>query len=143
MMRLLLPLLLAPMLLSGCATPKYACGVPDGIGCKPLSEVQRIAQNGTLKLREAPDHLNNDTGEKPRSDLEKLISGKAKSEPQQPVIETRSTQGVVATVSPGMPILTPPRTLRVWVARWSDDEGTLHDETYLYLRLDNGQWRLE
>lgn len=143
MMRLILPLLFAPLLLSGCATPKYACGVPDGIGCKPLSEVQQMAQNGTLKLREAPDHLNSSTGEKPRSDLEKLVSGKARSEPQQPVIETRNTQGVVANVTPGTPILVPPRTLRVWVARWSDDEGTLHDETYLYLRLDNGQWRLE
>lgn len=141
MMRLVLSLLLAPMLLSGCATPKYACGVPDGIGCKPLSEVQQMAQNGTLKLREAPDHLNSSTRDKPRSDLEKLVNSKAVTKPTQAVIADK--HGVVATVSPGMPILTPPRTLRVWVARWSDDEGALHDETYLYLRLDNGQWRLE
>ena len=143
MKRLVLPLLLTPTLLSGCATPKYACGAPDGIGCKPLSEVQQMAQNGTLQQREAPDHINGKSRAKPRSDLDRLIDGNAKSEPHEAVIETRHAQGIVATVSPGMPILAPPRTLRVWIARWSDDEGTLHDENYLYLRLDNGHWRLE
>jgi hypothetical protein len=48
--------ILCLLTLSGCATPKYACGVPDGIGCKPLSEVHRMAQDGTLKMRAAPNN---------------------------------------------------------------------------------------
>ena len=49
---------------------------------------------------------------------------------------------IVATVQPGDPVLTRPRVIRVWVARWEDRAGDLHDETYLYLRLDNGTWML-
>ena len=41
-----------PILLSGCATPKYACGVPDGIGCRPLSEVHQMALDG---ITQKPD----------------------------------------------------------------------------------------
>ena len=142
-------LLFSPLLLTGCATPKYACGVPDGIGCKPLSEVHRMARDGTLKMRAAP---NNRDGEEPPSkktpsaqaDLVKLAGGAeadADSGPEQ--ITPPETPPDIVTVTPGTPILTPPRTLRVWIARWPDENGTLHDETYLYLRLDNGRWLME
>ena len=46
-------------------------------------------------------------------------------------------------LSPNAPLLIPPQTMRVWVAPWPDEGGTLHDETYLYLRLDNGHWVME
>jgi conjugal transfer pilus assembly protein TraV len=149
MMRYLLPLIFSPLLLVGCATPKYACGVPDGIGCKPLSEVQRMAQNGTLKMRAAPDQLNGKTessNDEPHSDVEKLASKHTSPDKSAEGHEGRSVQPdkpTITTVSPGTPILIPPRTLRVWVARWPDEDGTLHDETYLYLRLDNGRWLME
>ena len=52
----LLSLLFSPIVLVGCASPTYACGVPNGIGCKPLSEVHRMAKDGTLKKRAAPNH---------------------------------------------------------------------------------------
>ena len=147
----LLPIVLSPLLLVGCATPKYACGVPDGIGCKPLSEVHRMAKDGTLKMRSAPNYR--DDEETPskkapatQAGVLKLAGGTNKStisdtEPEQ-IAPSRVTPNIV-TVTPGAPILIPPRTLRVWVARWPDEDGTLHDETYLYLRLDNGRWLME
>ena len=49
---------------------------------------------------------------------------------------------VVATVQPGEPILTAPRVLRLWIAPWEDAAGDLHDETFLYLRIDDGRWTL-
>ena len=147
--RLLTALLFSPLLLTGCATPKYACGVPGGIGCKPLSEVHRMARDGTLRMRAAPN--NRDGEETPskrapaaQADLVKLAGGAetdADSGPEQ--IAPPGTPPDIVTVTPGTPILTPPRTLRVWVARWPDEDGTLHDETYLYLRLDNGRWLME
>ncbi|MFQ5469741.1 MAG: type IV conjugative transfer system lipoprotein TraV [Gammaproteobacteria bacterium] len=125
-----------PIVLSGCATPKYACGVPDGIGCKPLSEVHRMAQDGSLKSQAAPD--NRDLAEQGQDD-----EGSLGSNTQRPpsTLSRRSTG--LATVTPGTPLLIPPRTMRVWVAPWPDEGGTLHDETYLYLRLDNGHWVME
>lgn len=122
-----------PIVLSGCATAKYACGVPDGIGCKPLSEVHRMAQDGSLKSQAVPD--NRDPVEHDQ-DEEDVNDADAQQTPSAP--SRRSAR--LATVSPGAPLLIPPRTMRVWVAPWPDENGTLHDETYLYLRLDNGHW---
>jgi len=143
-----LTLISLPLLLSGCASPKYACGVPDGIGCKPLSDVHRMAKDGTLKMRSAP---NNREEEKPKkqsakSDLHKLAgrpSTITKTDDNAAVIPVKKSTPEVVTVTPGAPILIPPRTMRVWVARWPDEDGTLHDETYLYLKLDNGRWVVE
>ena len=132
----LLALLFLLLFLSGCATPKYACGVPDGIGCKPLSEVHRMARDGTLKMKSAPNNLAEES--KPKVQAE--VTSTAESEVD--LVESRLTADVI-TVTPGAPILIPPRTLRVWVARWPDEDGTLHDETYLYLKLDSGHWLVE
>lgn len=141
-----LTLLLLPPLFTGCATPKYACGVPDGIGCKPLSEVHRMAQDGTLKMRAAPNNREDSESKNTssaRSDVEKLAgAGNTKAveiTEHETALPPRTTPQVV-TVTPGTTILVPPRTMRVWIARWPDEDGTLHDETYLYLRLDNGRW---
>lgn len=125
-----------PIVLSGCATAKYACGVPDGIGCKPLSEVHRMALDGSLKIQAVPDNrdpVENDQDEEDINDADA---------PKTPSAPSRRSAGL-ATVSPGAPLLIPPRTMRVWVAPWPDEDGTLHDETYLYLRLDNGHWVME
>ena len=150
MTKLLLPLIcIAPLLFSGCASPKYACGVPDGIGCKPLSEVHRMAKDGSLKMRAAPnnrDDAETKNATRARSDVEKLAGrGNSANEhepsPSQVLPQQPSTE--VVTVTPGAPILIPPKTMRVWVAHWPDEDGTLHDETYLYLKLDNGRWLVE
>ena len=141
--------LIIPVLISGCASPKYACGVPDGIGCKPLSEVHRMAKDGTLKMRAAPnnrDEPETKNSNRARSDVEKLAgrdnSNREKESSSTEVLPQQASTEIV-TVTPGAPILIPPNTMRVWVARWPDEDGTLHDETYLYLKLDNGRWWVE
>ena len=122
--------------LSGCATPKYACGVPDGIGCKSLSEVHRMAQSGSLKTQAAPDNRDTAKHDQDEEDFTGI------DEQQTPTAHSGRSAGL-ATVTPGTPLLVPPRTMRVWIAPWPDEDGTLHDETYLYLRLDNGRWVME
>ncbi len=141
-----LTLLLPPLLITGCASPRYACGVPDGIGCKPLSEVHRMAKNGSLKMRAAPNNREDGQPKKAQTseaDVVKLAGGgKAKTVtgPELALDFPPRVVPDVISVTPGTPLLIPPRTMRVWVARWPDEDGTLHDETYLYLRLDNGRW---
>lgn len=119
---------LALTLLAGCAgNPKYACGVPDGVGCKPVGEIYQASVTGTLQR----GRLDSDGGgEYDKSDSSDRPRANATDAP------------IIATVQPGDPLLTRPRHIRVWIARWEDKTGDLHDETYLYLRLDNGTWRL-
>lgn len=119
---------LALALLAGCAgNPKYACGVPDGVGCKPVGEIYQASVTGTLQRGRVDgdgggDENGNDSSDRPRANA--------------------TEAPIIATVQPGDPLLTRPRHIRVWIDRWEDKAGDLHDETYLYLRLDNGTWRL-
>lgn len=119
---------LALALLAGCAgNPKYACGVPDGLGCKPVGEIYAASVTGTLQRARV-------TGGGGDENDENDSSGRP--------LANMADAPVVATVQPGDPLLTRPRHIRVWIDRWEDATGDLHDETHLYLRLDNGTWRL-
>ena len=148
----LLPWLLTAIalpLLSACTTPKYACGVPNGIGCKPLSEVHRLAQSGALQVHAAPYNREASSTKKPttpRSDVERLarFGEDADAESSEAIPTEPLPEAPKATTPPtNDPVMLPPRTLRVWLARWSDTDGTLHDASYLHLKLDNGRWAEE
>jgi conjugal transfer pilus assembly protein TraV len=122
---LLLPLV--PILLAGCAgSPKYACGVPEGVGCRSVGAIYEASVTGTL-----PSARGTDGGEAESNEPEATERPSATAE-----------ISVVETVQPGDPLLSRPQVLRVWIDRWEDAAGDLHDETYLYLRLDSGNWRL-
>ena len=116
-------LIVGALALSGCGNPKYACGVPEGLGCTPLATVYDRAASGALTRQPA------------LADPENAPSARNAA----PALAT-SGAPVVASIEPGNPILTRPRHVRVWVNRWEDAAGDLHDETYLYLRLDPGRW---
>ena len=42
----------------------------------------------------------------------------------------------------GVPVLSEPVQLRIWVAPWEDDRKVLHDQSYLYLVADEGHWQI-
>lgn len=120
-------LALAGAVASGCASqPKYACGVPEGVGCMTVSEVYERTLEGTLPRRAAPAR-----------GAEKGGAAEAAGAPPAP-----AARPVIATVRPGDPVLETPQPLRIWVARWVDKDGDLHDETYLYLRPRTARWRI-
>jgi len=115
--------------LAGCASgPRYACGLPEGIRCQPVSEVYAAS------LAPAPAPI----GSVPDASYRALSPTPAgETSGARPATRARP---IVATVKPGDPLLTAPRVLRLWIAPWEDVAGDLHDETYLYLRLDDGRW---
>lgn len=123
---LLLMMVLGSLALPGCSAfsdfkaPRFTCGLPNGTGCKPVSEVYQLSVAGRLKAANAAG------------------AGSAVT-----LAANGSGGKPIATAVPGEPILTRPRHLRLWLGRWEDKDGDLHDETYLYLRLDNGQWLLQ
>jgi len=106
--------------LVGCSV-KYGCPAPDGVQCKPISEVyrstsqtDRATQKGKgavtpPKASAAGGGVESSTG----SDLE----------------------------SPA-PIRSAPKILRVWVAPWIDAEGDLHQQSFVYVVVDHGAWAL-
>lgn len=112
--------------LSGCISmsgltdsTKFACKAPAGTTCTSVSGVY------------ANSSLNNG--------------------PARPVSQQVDTSGVPssagATAFPvlaaGMPIRSQPRMLRIWMAPWRDEDDTLHDQAYMYVMVDPGQWLVE
>jgi hypothetical protein len=107
--------------LCACASsPKYACGVPDGIGCKPVRAVYQASLAGVPVI---------DTTTKPTTDAPPASKDSRHAVPDN-------------AVAPGDPLLSRPRHLRVWITRWEDADGDLMDASMLYLRLDRGAWVL-
>ncbi len=110
--------------LAGCASgPKYACSMPDGVGCKSVSEVYAGARHEPMPGASASRTLS--TG----GSKDKMTTGMPRP--------------VIATVKPGEAVLTTPKYARMWIDRWEDSDGDMHDETFIYLRLDNGSWVLK
>ncbi len=50
--------------------------------------------------------------------------------------------GSALNPSADMALRSPPRVLRLWTQAWEDRDGDLHDQTYVYVLIDSGQWRM-
>jgi len=46
-------------------------------------------------------------------------------------------------ITAAMPAHSAPRRMRIWLAPWVDQEGSLHDQSFLYVQLDSGRWLLD
>ena len=117
-------MLLACVGLAGCgsfsgldeSSKGFTCKAPAGIGCTSVSGVyaNAVANNlpGSPKPAEAAR-----TTEMPRD-----IVGSAPAT--------------------GMPVLSAPVVIRIWVAPWEDENHLLHDQAFLYTVADPGHWQI-
>lgn len=123
--------LLATTLLSGCLSmtgltgnEKFACKAPDGVSCTSVSGVYANAQQNNLPALQA----------RARADT---------SAPATDAAPARPGTSALPVMAAGMPIRSQPRMLRIWVAPWRDEDDALHDQSYLYMMIDPGQWQVE
>jgi hypothetical protein len=49
---------------------------------------------------------------------------------------TDNTPSVLRTSA----LYAPPEELRIWVNRWRDNDGDLHDDSFMYVLVGEGQW---
>ena len=132
MLRLTFIILMTPLLLNACSTKaKYACGVPNGVGCQSIS---RVYENSQMSIEStvggsmaAPAAVN--------SSLKKGPHRKP-----MPLPSKREAEQSVVNVEAGAPLYIPPRRVRIWVSQWVDKQNVLHDETYLYMIDGEGRW---
>lgn len=121
--RLLLLPTVTLLTLSGCAalpetTLGHRCGIPEGIGCLSTQEVYERTVSGSLPGLE----------HEPR-DGSREASGPGRLDATPHVLRTDA-------------LYAPPEELRIWVNRWRDTEGDLHDDAFLYVLIGEGQWRV-
>ena len=114
------------LLLSGCAalpdaTLGHKCGIPDGVGCLSTQEVYDRSIAGDL-----PGLNTIDNGP---------IAPRQDRGIQLPVISDEPP-GVLRASA----LYAPPEELRIWVNRWRDQDGDLHDDSFIYVLVGEGQW---
>lgn len=119
-------------ILSGCtslsgydAKSSFACKAPDGILCESMSGIYANAMANNLPGQRVNRH-------------------KKESDAAIPLNEQGRKNGLLTeALDSGMPIRSQPRILRVWFAPWEDSAGDLHDQSHVYLTVDQGRWLIE
>lgn len=118
--------------LAGCADmsglnaeTKFACAAPEGSSCVSVSGV----------------YANLNAGHTPGAG--RLAPGTPGRGPAGTQDQRLMSPTAVAAPYSGPPERTPERTLRVWVAPFEDERGTLYDQKYFYVVVSGGQWLIE
>ena len=122
-----IPLLVIALLLSGCAalpdtTLGHSCGIPDGIGCLSTQEVYDRTLTGDL-----PGLNNSDRGRQVVPPRDRRADAPILTEDAPRLLRTSA-------------LYAPPEELRIWVNRWRDNDGDLHEDSFIYVLVGDGQW---
>lgn len=142
----------AAVLLSGCgsltgfsnAKTDFACDdLSGGPSCRNISQVYEENNPTTpvvLAASEEEDFVQpffetNQT----KSNAEVNTESESVSIEQVETYAVERTSDFV-TIVPARPWRKPETVLRVWLAPFHDKLGDLHDQRYLYVRLENGGW---
>jgi conjugal transfer pilus assembly protein TraV len=126
---------------SGCSSisgiggsSSLACPLPEENNCRSIVETYKGARP-PVAATSTPKQFDYEDGNKPAPAVpERTVSYVAKAEATQAVRDTPAT---------GMPLRTAPRVLRVWIAPYEDENGTLRDQSYAYVVVDQGKWQIE
>jgi len=113
------------LLLSGCAigSSDYGCkGVPEGATCLSATDVYQAT--------EYTDHVGPD------------MSGDSPTylPPTDPLQHQAASALRQLDLSEPIPIRTPEKVMRIWVAPWEDLQGNLHMPNYIYAEIEQRRW---
>lgn len=127
-------------MLSGCmsisglsGSSSYACKAPDGVTCDSVSGTYANAVQNNLPSQRRTAGASPGTLQAPRAT--EGIAGAA-----APRIAVPPSAPPAPTA---MPLRSSARILRLWFKPWEDADRDLHDQGYVYVRVDDGQWLVE
>lgn len=130
----------AAILVSGCTSlsgfgggSSLSCGLPEGVHCDSVSNTYAEATRSGLPGQKRR------TGEPSMGTDEALPDERRDGAAAQQRAALRADSPAVD----GMPLRSTPRVLRLWIKPWEDADGDLHDQTYVYLAIEEGRWMVE
>lgn len=110
---------------------QYACKAPAGVQCQSVSGNYFNSVRNTKRLP---------TADKSSARLPSTALTKAS-------IDAANTMAALGGADgPGyapLPLRSPPRILRLWIKAWEDADHDLVDQSYVYVRVDQGKWKLD
>ena len=119
-------------LLAGCASlsgvggeSHYACPAPQGVRCGSVTA----------------NYLQSLPGDRPAA-----IPAGAAAKPESTHTAAEPAPAPAAPAAnpdAAMPLRSPPRILKLWVAPWEDRDGVLHDAAFVFVPIDHGRWLLQ
>ena len=129
---------LLPSFIMGCANmglgeKEYACaGRPDGFTCKSALEVYELTDSDDWHNEIDIERELNEDG----SGAEREVSAASAIAPvaDRPALPEMNTGAI--------PLRTPARVLRIWIAPWEDDRGDLHMPGLVYTEVESRRWQV-
>ncbi len=142
-------------LLAGCSSmsgldgeSRYACQAPIGVACDSVSGTYANAVRNNLPTQRAAPAAA--TPHPATTDTSGATLQPAQSRTMSATLPPLASTGAGAGAGNGleqnpsadMALRSPPRVLRLWTQAWEDRDGDLHDQSYVYVLIDSGQWRM-
>lgn len=135
-----------PLLAGGCAVftvgeSEFGCpGRPAGVRCMTATDVYAATEHADRIEASAPDALGGDPRrmkENPATPANDATRDGAAA-PRGAVQMT----SVVALAERPLPVRTPARIMRVWIASWEDTKGVLHTGGYHFTEIEERRWSI-
>lgn len=127
-------LILFTLALSACSTP-YPCGEPGSGQCKSVN--QNYQQSYTNYVN--PDDL--DAGASSNStSATRRVSSNSNNNTNKLVNEYMTFQQYPQIPVSGVPLMSQPKMMRVWLSPYTDNDNIYHDQGYEYIIVDKGKW---
>lgn len=157
---LALPLLLAA---AGCGavpgTASYGCGgLPEGVSCVSARDVYRLTDGGKPVVSVAGKETALDAVAAAATESSPARSGAGTSDVMPKGDRAAPGRPDPAMARPGLaevallpeeggavavlPLRTPPKVLRVWIAPWEDEQGRLHVPGFTYAEIEPRRWSI-
>lgn len=127
------------LLMAGCGnmsglggSEQYGCKAPAGVQCQSVSGNYYNSVRGTSRLP--------------------AVGAGGKPVPSAPLIKAslgrRANLSMDHATADGagyepQPLRSSPRILRLWIKPWEDADHDLVDQSYVYVRVDQGKWMLD
>jgi conjugal transfer pilus assembly protein TraV len=121
---------------------RYACQAPVGVACNSVSGTYANTVHTTL-----PDQRSAPAAALIRPAAPDLpAAAPPQARPPTPPGAPAPRVGARGMGDPDpkdqQSLRSSPRVLRLWTQAWEDRDGDLHDQAYVYLLIDSGQWRM-
>ena len=132
-------------------TSTYSCGLPEGVTCTSARNVYQLTNSGlpVTAMPGEPTALKASAAASagaaapiaapgPSPATAPALPGQSPSDGWQAIALRPEDAGAAAV----LPLRTPAKVLRVWIAPWEDDAGRLHVPGYTYAEIEPRRWTI-